>query len=310
MDTRRIAALQIGSSPRGSAATVERILAFERDILDIGPDLLVLPEATLGGYPKGRDFGTRVGLRTDAGRTDFLEYWKQSVLVDGPEVGAIAELARRCQCAIVVGIIERAGTTLYCTAVFLSAEGEIAGRHRKLMPTASERLIWGMGDGSTMPVVETPAGRATAAICWENFMPMFRTALYAKGVDVWCAPTVDDRDSWQTAMRYIAYEARSFLVSACQYVPAQDGADEGHDPRPLIRGGSVIVSPLGEVLAGPLYDRVGLVTAEIDLGDVVRARYDFDATGHYARPDVFRLHVDESPRDAVSEERWEAPEED
>lgn len=300
MAIRSIAALQTGTSPEGTADTVERILAFEPDIAEARPDLLVLPEATLGGYPKGRDFGTRIGIRTDAGRTEFLEYWQQSVLMDGPELRAVADLARRCRCAIVVGIIERAGATLYCTAVFLSADGEIVGKHRKLMPTASERLIWGMGDGSTMPVIETPAGRAAAAICWENFMPLFRCALYAKGVDVWCAPTVDDRDTWQTAMRYIAYEARSFLVSACQFVPA--GA-EAAESRPVIRGGSVIVSPMGEVLAGPLFDQPGLILADIDLQDVVRARYDFDAVGHYARSDIFNLSVDEAEREAVSTTR-------
>ena len=171
------------------------------------------------------------------------------------------------------------------------------------MPTGTERLIWGQGDGSTLPVVDTPAGRAGAVICWENHMPLLRTAMYAKGVQLWCAPTVDDRDIWQSSMRHIAHEGRLFLISACQVqpAPAESGAEApGWDPdRPLIRGNSMIVGPLGDVLAGPLVGEEGLITAQIDLGELVRARYDFDVVGHYARPDVFSLTVDESARPPV-----------
>jgi nitrilase len=173
------------------------------------------------------------------------------------------------------------------------------------MPTGSERLIWAQGDGSTMPVVATPAGKIGAAICWENMMPLFRTAMYAKGVEVWCAPTVDERDAWQASMRHIACEGRCFVVSACQVLPSPKElgveAPEGWDAdRPLIRGGSVIVGPLGDVLAGPLIGKPGLVTAEIDRRELAGARYDFDAVGHYARPDVFRLTVDERANQAVA----------
>lgn len=290
-----LAALQIGSHPNGTAATVAHILSYEEEIQQSNCDLLVMPEALLGGYPKGADFGTRVGYRTPEGRDEFLRYWQQSVEIDGPEVAAISEMAGRCTTAIVIGIIERSNTTLYCTALFISSKGEVVARHRKLMPTASERLIWGQGDGSTLPVVDTAAGRIGAAICWENYMPLLRTAMYAKGLDIWCAPTVDDRDIWQTSMRYIAYEGRNFVVSACQF-QQPPGADTG---TPLIRGGSVIISPMGEVLSGPLYNREGLISAEFDLDDIVKARYDMDPTGHYSRPDIFKLTVDERERPAV-----------
>lgn len=299
-----VAALQLGTDPGGTAATLRRILDRERDIRASGCDLLVMPEALLGGYPKGSDFGTRVGYRTERGREEFLQYFKQSVELDGHEVKALCELAAACATAIVVGVIERGGSTLYCTALFISAAGKVAAKHRKLVPTASERLIWGMGDGSTLPVVETAAGRAGAAICWENYMPLLRTAMYAKGLDIWCAPTVDDREIWQTSMRHIAYEGRCFVIGACQYQPppaAGKARDSQWDTdRPLIRGGSVIVSPMGEVLAGPMYDREGLLTARIDPEDVIRARYDMDATGHYSRPDVFRMTVDEQERPPCS----------
>jgi len=303
MEKKVIAALQIGSDPNGTAATLSKILAYEQEIQQSNCDLLVMPEALLGGYPKGADFGTRVGYRSPEGREEFLRYWQESVEIDGLEVTAITELAKRCETSVVIGIIERSSATLFCTALFISENGEVVAKHRKLMPTASERLIWGQGDGSTIPVIETSAGRVGAAICWENYMPLLRTAMYAKGIEIWCAPTVDDRDMWQTSMSYIAYEGRNFLVSACQFQPPPlDGYvkdDAWPEDKPIIRGGSVIMSPMGEVIAGPLFNKEGLVFAEIDLNDIVKARYDMDPTGHYSRPDVFKLTVNEQERPAV-----------
>lgn len=290
-----LAALQIGSQAGGTAATLDRILGYAGAIRNAGAQLVVMPEALLGGYPKGSDFGARVGYRTPEGRDAFLQYWREAIDVPGPQTDALGELARTTGTALVVGVIERDSTTLYCTALFFSASGELAGKHRKLVPTAMERLIWGQGDGSTLYAMQTDAGRIGAAICWENMMPLLRTAMYAKGLDVWCAPTVDERDMWQVSMRHIAYEGRLFVISACQYQPppAASAAIDWPRDRPLIRGGSIIVSPLGDVLAGPVYNQEELVVATVDLDDVVRGRYDFDATGHYARPDVFKLTVDE-----------------
>ena len=304
MKQKIIAALQIGSESGGTTATLDKIQTYEQAIRRSKCDLLVMPEALLGGYPKGADFGTRVGYRTAAGRQEFLQYWQQSIALDGPEVTVLADLAKACNSAIVIGVVERSGATLFCTALFFSNQGELLAKHRKLVPTASERLIWGQGDGSTLPVVDTAAGRVGAAICWENYMPLLRTAMYAKGLEIWCAPTVDDRDIWQTSMSHIAYEGRNFLVSACQYQPPPAGTEcrDTTWPRdkPLIRGGSVIISPMGEVLAGPLYNEEGLISAEIDLDDIIKARYDMDPVGHYSRPDVFKLYVDEQERPPVS----------
>ena len=298
-----IGALQVGADYRGKAATVENILAFEKQIAASKASLVVMPEALLGGYPKGEIFGTRLGYRMPEGREAFARYYENAVDLDGPEVTAIAELGTRTGATIVIGVVERAGSSLFCTALFVEPDLGIVAKHRKLMPTGTERLIWSLGDGSTMPVVQSRAGKLGAAICWENNMPLFRTAMYSKGVEIWCAPTVDERDVWRSSMRHIAHEGRCFVVSCCQVQPSPkvlglkvDGWD---DDRPLIRGGSMIVGPLGEVLAGPAEDGPDLITAEIDINDLIKARYDLDVVGHYSRPDIFNLIVDETPREGV-----------
>jgi len=246
-----------------------------------GAQLVVFPEAFLGGYPKGEDFGARVGSRTPEGRKLFRRYYEGAIDVPGPQTDWLAAAAGNAGAWVVIGAIERDAGTLYCTALYFSPEGKLAGKHRKLMPTAMERLIWGFGDGSTLPVLETGFGKIGAVICWENYMPLLRMAMYRKGVQFYCAPTVDDRESWPGSMRHIALEGRCFVLSACQYVPD------------LIRGGSVIVSPLGRVIAGPNYECECVLRADLDPGEIAEGKFDLDVVGHYARPDVFRLEVNE-----------------
>lgn len=305
-DPQRVAVVQAGSSMFNTPETLERMRAHITDLQQQSAQLAVFPEAYIGGYPKGLDFGARVGSRTPEGRDDFRRYWQAAIDVPGPETGIIAGFARQSKAHLVVGVIERDRGTLYCTALFFGPDGAMLGKHRKLMPTASERLIWGMGDGSTLPVFDTLLGRVGAAICWENYMPALRLALYSKGINLWCAPTVDERDIWQISMRHIAYEGRCFVLSACQYLrradcPPDYACIQGNDPQTeLIRGGSVIIGPLGEVLAGPVYGREAVLTAEIDILDTVRGKFDLDATGHYARPDIFSLSVNEDPAPAVT----------
>ncbi|QZX80838.1 carbon-nitrogen hydrolase family protein [Metapseudomonas otitidis] len=307
MPRRTVAALQIGSLPEGKQATLDLILSYEQAIRDAGAALVVMPEALLGGYPKGEIFGTRLGYRLPEGREAFARYHANAIDVPGAETEALAGLSARTGASLVLGVIERAGSSLYCTALFFEPGEGLVARHRKLMPTGTERLIWAKGDGSTLPVVDSTAGRLGAAICWENHMPLLRTAMYAKGVELWCAPTVDEREVWQCSMRHIAHEGRCFVISACQVQPSPrelgievPGWD---DDRPLIQGGSVIVDPLGEVLAGPLRNATGLLCAEVDTDQLTRARYDFDVVGHYARPDVFELRVDERAKPGVRFER-------
>ena len=303
MTATTLAALQIGASPAGNDATLDAILGFEDAIRAAGASVVVLPEAVLGGYPKGESFDARIGYRLPTGRRRYGEYFRRAVDVPGPEVETLAGLARCTAASLVVGVVERSGASLFCAALFIDPEMGLIAKHRKLMPTAMERVIWSVGDGSTMPVVSSAAGRLGAAICWENYMPLFRSAMLAKGVDVWCAPTVDDRDMWQATMRHVACEGRCFVVSACQVQPpptATTADAAGWEPdRMLIRGGSVIVGPLGDVLAGPLYEDSGLVVATIDPDDLAGARLDLDVSGHYSRPDIFTLIVDETPRSGI-----------
>jgi len=306
MAQRRIAVIQAGTSLFDTPRTLERMEAHCQAAAAEGVELAVFPEAYVGGYPKGLDFGARIGSRTAQGRDDFLRYWQAAIEVPGPETARIGSFAAKMKAHLVTGVIERDGGTLYCTALFFGPDGALLGKHRKLMPTASERLVWGQGDGSTIPVFDTHIGRIGAAICWENYMPNLRQAMYGKGISLWCAPTVDERDIWQASMRHIAYEGRCFVLSACQYMTRADAPDayacvQGNDPSTvLIRGGSVIVGPLGDVLAGPVYDREAVLTADIDPADTIRGKYDLDVAGHYARPDIFRLSVNETARAPVS----------
>jgi RimJ/RimL family protein N-acetyltransferase len=189
-------------------------------------------------------------------------------------------------------VVERAGGTLYCTAAIFGPDGGLLGTHRKLVPTALERVVWGQGDGSTLPVVATALGKIGAVICWENYMPLLRTAMYAKGIELYCAVTVDDRETWVPTVRHIALEGRCFVLSACQFVRRADLPPGSQDV--LIRGGSCVVGPLGDLLAGPVYGAECVLTATLARADLARAKFDFDVVGHYARPDVFRLTVNEA----------------
>jgi len=286
--------------------TIDKVADLTRTAVSQGARLVVFPEAFVGGYPKGLDFGARLGMRSPEGREDFRRYYESAIDLASAEAARLSEIARNNSTHLVVGIIERDGGTLYCTAVTYDPAGRLISKHRKLMPTALERLVWGFGDGSTIGVAETAIGRIGSVICWENYMPLLRTAMYAQGVELYCAPTVDDRDTWLPTMRTIALEGRCFVISACQYFTRGDGpADysplQGDDPGTvLIRGGSCIVDPLGTVLVEPDFSGEAIKLAEIDRRVIIRGKYDLDVVGHYARPDVFRLSVDTRSKAAVA----------
>lgn len=307
----RVAAVQAGSIAFNTPATMAKLEAAVGEAATAGATLVVFPEAFVGGYPKGHSFGAVVGSRTEAGRDWFRRYYDAAIDLPGPESDMMGQLAREHRVSITVGLIERDGGTLYCTVAFFGPDGSMLGKHRKLMPTAAERLVWGFGDGSTMPVVDTPAGRLGTAICWENYLPLYRTTLYSKGVQVWCAPTVDDRERWAATMQHIALEGRCFVISANQYSVRADYPQDydtgyGDDPAAvLIGGGSCIVDPHGTFLAAPARDGETILYADIDLDEIVRGSYDLDVVGHYARPDVFQLHVNEARQLPVVMTDWD-----
>ena len=286
----RVAIAQTGSILFDTQATLERVESLCREAAAEQARLVVFPEATVGGYLKGLSFGATVGNRTDEGRELFLRYSQAAIRCPGGETEMMASWARELDLHIVIGVIERDGGTLYCSGLLFTPEKGMAYKRRKLMPTASERLIWGQGDGSTVQVVETGIGRIGIAICWENYMPLYRQHLYQQGVELWCAPTFDAREMWRTSMRHIAYEGRCFVLSACQSLSESDWPGDLRHVAATIDGGSIIVSPRGEIFAGPKTGS-GLVTAEIDLNDIVRGKFDLDVAGHYNRPDVFTLQV-------------------
>lgn len=285
----RAAVVQAGSVLYDTPATLEKLEKFVIAAKATGAELAVLPEAFIGGYPKGEQFGVSLGQRTDEGRESFRRYFDCAIEVPGPETEFIAEVARENQLALVVGAIERGGGTLYCSVLFFDATGTYFGKRRKVMPTALERAVWGCGDGSTLQVYDTACGRLGAVICWENYMPLLRTSMYQQDIELYCAPTVDDRDSWIPSMQHIAIEGRCFVLSACQYL-ASDQPE--NDDRPLIRGGSCIVSPFGQLLSGPIYGTEEVIVADLDLSEIAKGKFDLDVVGHYSRPDIFTLHVD------------------
>ncbi|XAR59651.1 Cyanoalanine nitrilase [Bertholletia excelsa] len=276
----------------------ERLLA---EAASYGSQLVVFPEAFIGGYPRGSNFGVIIGNRTAKGREEFRKYHASAIDVPGPEVDRLAAMAGKYKVYLVIGVIERDGYTLYCTALFFDSQGHFLGKHRKVMPTALERIIWGFDSNR----------KIGAAICWENRMPLLRTAMYAKGIEIYCAPTADARDVWQASMTHIALEGGCFVLSANQFCQRKDyppppdyvftDLEEDLTPDSVVcAGGSVIISPLGSVLAGPNYEGEALLSADLDLGDIARAKFDFDVVGHYSRPEVFSLSVRDHPTNPVT----------
>ncbi|MEJ2747029.1 MAG: carbon-nitrogen hydrolase family protein [Anaerolineae bacterium] len=287
-------------------ATVTKACRLTAEAAGQGAQLILFPEAFIPAYPRGLSFGTVVGSRSPTGRLTWERYWTNAVDVPGPVTKTLGEAARAAHAYLAIGVIERdtqfSRGTLYCTLLYFGPDGRLLGQHRKLKPTAAERLIWGEGDGSTLTALDTPLGKLGGLICWENYMPLARMALYSKGVELYLAPTADSRDSWQATLRHIACEGRCFVLGCNQFVtksmyPADlPGLEDlANQPEIMCRGGSAIISPLGDVLAGPLYDAEGILYADLDLADVARSKLDFDVVGHYARPDVFQLVVNERP---------------
>ncbi len=306
----RVAVVQAAPHFFGTAANVDEVVRSTAEAAGQGAGLVVFPEAYIGGYPWGLAFGTAVGGRSAAGRRTWQRYYESAVAVPGPETRRMAEAAAEHGVMLIVGVVERdttySGGTLFCTLVYIGPDGTLLGKHRKLKPTAAERLIWGEGDGSTMPVFDTDLGRVGGLICWENYMPLARMAMYGQGVQIYAAPTADARPRWQSTLQHIAIEGRCYVLGCNQYVTRAmypTDLELAHEleawPETLCVGGSAIYGPMGDLLAGPLEGEAGILVADVDPGEIARAKFDFDVTGHYARPDVFHFDVDTRPHPPV-----------
>jgi nitrilase len=305
----RAAVVQAGAVPFDSEACVDKAVGLIAEASGLGAKVIVFPEAFVPGYPKGVNYGLVVGARDPVGREEFRRYLEAAIEVPGAQTRRLGEAAAAHGAYVIIGVIERELGTCYCTVLFFGPDGALLGKHRKLMPTVMERVIWGFGDGSTLTVVDSPYGRIGSVICWENYMPMLRMAMYSKNVALYCAPTADDRDTWIASMQHIALEGRCFVLTACQFIRKKDFPDSvrvslGDTPEAvLMRGGSAIVNPLGQILAGPHFGGETILTVDLDLNDIGRGKFDFDVAGHYSRPDVFQLSVNEAPMRAVNVNR-------
>ena len=305
METVTVAAVQATPVFLDREATTDKVLGLIGETASSGARLIVLPETFVPSYP---DFIWRAVSWEEPFDSLFARLREQSVEVPSPTTDAIGKAAKKAKAYVSVGVNERVdgGGTLYNAQLLFGPDGALLGKHRKLMPTGPERLVWGMGDGSDLQVHETPFGRVGGLICWENMMPLARTAMYAKGVDIWTAPTWDTGDAWVATLRHIAREGRVFVVGVTTLLRGSDIPDDlpgrelwGGQDDWANDGYSAIVGPDGEVLTGPLVGEEGILYAEVDAARARAERYKFDPVGHYARPDVFRLVVNEEPKPTV-----------
>lgn len=301
-------------SPNSLALTLAKLerfvaLAKQRD----GSQIAVFPEAFIGGYPYGSSFGSVLGERTNQGRQQFMQYFKTAIEVPSTATQQIEAVSTKYGVFLVVGVVERDVSTLYCTVIFVHPTKGLLAKRRKLVPTAMERILWGHGDKSTLPLVQTSFqttdnGTDTdvnigAVICWENYMPLLRTYYYSKGIQLYCVPVMEDAPRWSSTMVHIAIEGRCHVLSACPYSQQKDFPNDhelpngrAKDPNDvLLHGGSMIVSPLGEILAGPLRGQEGVISAELNLDERIMGKFDLDSVGHYSRNDIFELMAHDVP---------------
>jgi nitrilase len=306
----RVAAVQHAPVFLDRDATVAKACFHVAEAGRLGAKLVVFPEAFVPAYP---DWVWVLPPRERAAISRlYAELLANAITVPGPETERIGRAARDAGAQVVIGVNERnseaSGSSLYNTLLFFDAEGRLYARHRKLIPTGGERLVWSQGDGSTLAVHPTPLGRLCGVICWENYMPLLRYSMYAWGAQLYVAATWDRGDAWLATLRHIAREGRVFVISCCMALRRSDIPDR-YDFKRLYApgrdwinvGDSAILNPDGEFLAGPLHERQGLLLADIDPVQYAGARWMFDAAGHYARPDLFQLTVRRTPRSMMTE---------
>jgi nitrilase len=288
----RVACVQAEPVVLDRAATIDKLAGLAAEVSAGGARLALFPEAFIPVYPSNR--WARYLAGGGEAKAVFGRLARESIRIPSAESDRLGEIAREHALWLAVGANELDGGTIYNSLLLYSPEGGLALHHRKLMPTNHERLVWGLGDGGGLEAIETDIGKVGGLICWENFMPLARFALYQSGVQIYLAPTAEDSEDWQVSMRHIARESRAFILSCCVFQRASSYPDDVPlaDGDELVgRGGSAILGPDGSYLAGPLWDEEGVLYADLDPARLYEERQRFDPVGHYHRPDVFRLEI-------------------
>ena len=283
-------------------ATIQKVETIVKQYASSGCDLIVFPESFIPGYPRGFSFGATIGNRKDEGRQHYADYYNNSVDLESDYLTRLETLAREQNTYIVIGVTEKQQTngSLYCSMLYISPTHGLLGVHRKIKPTGTERLIWAEAGAESLVTFNTKIGKLGGLICWENYMPLARMSMYLKGVEIYIAPTADSREQWTATMQQIALEGRCFVLGCNQYMttsmyPEKYKDEVASQPENFCPGGSVIVSPLGNIIEGPLFDKAGVLVAELDLEAIKRSKLDFDVIGHYARNDIFDFRVKGQP---------------
>ncbi|PSS10860.1 hypothetical protein M430DRAFT_69306 [Amorphotheca resinae ATCC 22711] len=308
----KVAAVQASPVSFDLHGSLQKVAQFTAEAASQGAELVAFPEAFLSAYPWRYAFDATIGTREPRGRQWYAKYYESSLAVPSPEFDTLCGIARENKVILSIGIIEKDGGTLYCCALLIGKDGALLSKHRKLIPTAAERLVWGRGSGDGLEVVDTEYGKVGGLICWENYMPAARLALYQRGVQIYIAPNADDLPAWVASMQHIAKEGRCFVISVNQFCKVSDFPADyppftpgHHDRNPeglpwakddiLNHGRSCIVGPLGEFIVEPLVDKEGILYATLNLTELAESRMDFDPVGSYSRPDIFQLSVNTKP---------------
>ena len=282
--------------------TIEKVEQLTKKYAKEGCELIVFPESFIPGYPRGFSFGTKIGSRTNEGRNLYSEYYRNSIDIESDDLKRLEKLSKSENVYLVIGATEKGNThgSLYCSMLYISPTDGLLGVHRKIKPTGTERVIWSEADGESLVSFDTNIGKLGGLICWENYMPLARMSMYKKGVEIYIAPTADSREEWTSTMRHIALEGRCFVLGCNQYFTKSMYPDKYQhlvqdEPEDMCRGGSIIVSPMGQVIAGPLFDKSGALIAELDLEEINLSKLDFDVIGHYSRNDIFTFNALNQP---------------
>jgi nitrilase len=291
--TVKVACAQVEPVIFDRAATLDKLAQVAAEVAAKDVKLVLFPETFVPVYPSSR-WARSLAVWGEGGKELWARLARASVTVPSADTDRIGALAKQHGLVLAVGVNELDGGTLYNTLLVFDADGELAVKHRKLMPTNHERMVWGLGDGEGLATFDSGFGRVGGLICWENFMPLARAALYESGIDIYLAPTADDSESWLESARHIARESRAFVLSCCVYQRVSSYPEDvaiADGPDLLGRGGSAIIGPDGEYLAGPLWDEEGILVADLDPASLYAERQRFDPAGHYSRPDVLHLQV-------------------